>query len=64
VKHSLERENIFLALNMSENKEKKRKCGKFRSLTKTNCPVLLNPVPFFIKIKKKFIRTLGAAVEL
>ena len=33
-------------------------------LTRTNCPVLLNPVPFFIKIKKKFIRTHGGALEL
>lgn len=33
-------------------------------LTRTSCPVLLNPVPFFIKIKKKFIRTHGAATEL
>lgn len=33
-------------------------------LTKTNCPVLLNPVPFFIKIKKKFIRTHGGRLEL
>lgn len=32
--------------------------------SKTNCPVLLNPVPFFIKIKKKFIRTHGGALEL
>jgi hypothetical protein len=49
---------------MSENKEKKRKCGKFRSLTKTNCPVLLNPVPFFIKIKKKFIQCFSEVCEL
>jgi hypothetical protein len=33
-------------------------------LTRTNCPVLLNPVPFFIKIKKKFIRTHCGALEL
>jgi hypothetical protein len=26
-------------------------------LTRTNCPVFVSPVPFFIKIKKKFIRT-------
>lgn len=33
-------------------------------LTRTSCPVLLNPVPFFIKIKKKFIRTHGGRLEL
>lgn len=35
-----------------------------KRLTRTNCPVLLIPVPFFIKIKKKFIRTHGGALEL
>lgn len=52
-------------------RKRERERGKLREknifahkLTKTNCPVLLNPVPFFIKIKKKFIRTLGGAMEL
>lgn len=48
----------------SQRRKTQRQTENQMILTKTNCPVLLNPIPFFIKIKKKFTRTYWKAGSL
>jgi hypothetical protein len=52
-------ESVSQSINTGHLVQKKREKRKILQLTKTSCPVLLNPIPFFIKIKKKFIRFEG-----